>query len=71
MEFAVSKTSHQFEDNYVMPIVEARFKEKLNGGYWTINIDSLEELVQLSEKYGSLIFNAEFGYIEIYDGYRE
>ena len=37
---------------------------------WTIEIDTLEELVALQEKVGELIFS-ECNYLKIYDGYIE
>lgn len=38
---------------------------------WTIEINSLEELHNLSEKYGLLTYNSPSSAIEIYDDYRE
>jgi hypothetical protein len=37
--------------------------------YWTIEINTLEELIALSEKYGEIILDGDS--IEIYDDYRE
>lgn len=36
---------------------------------WGINVDSLNDLINLSKKYGQLVFNEDK--IEIYDDYRE
>ena len=36
---------------------------------WHVEINSLEELVNFSNKYGTLVFNEDT--IEIYDDYRE
>ena len=55
--------------------------EYLSGGDWyknntvhtepTVEINSLDELIEFSKKYGQLIICADDNSIEIYDGYRE
>ncbi len=60
-------TNHRIEDGHI--------KRDLPRDYYVIKIESLDDLVRLSDKYGSLIVGKSINYtiptIEIYDDYRE
>ncbi len=69
-QFFASGSNHREEHGMVMRDLELE-------GKWVISLDTLEELVQLRNKYGRLIFGEGSDYkgidqyIEIYDDYRE
>ena len=60
--------NHRVENNHI----KRDFKEKA----WYINVDNLEDLLNLNEKYGEIIIsknwnNPNVSSLEIYDDYRE
>lgn len=64
-------TNHRIgRDGYI-----CRDREMMN--VWTIEVNSIEELIELSRKYGEIIVadhywsNDEYPTLEIYDAYRE
>ena len=74
MEFYIERTSDWFHKkppvkNRQLRLVPKNKKDAYSKNEWYIEINSLEDLVKLSEEEGSLIFNP--GHIEIYDDYRE
>ena len=84
MQFKVFRTStHGFcQGTPVLPCEGSVFVERTYaftdnlGGKWfrdtfIIDINSLEELIRLSNTYGEIIINAAGETIEIYDDYRE
>ena len=73
MKFIVSRTSIWSDEE--SPCKEAK-KETFDDNEidWIIEINSLDELIQFSEKYGELIITGNYKglkEIEIYDDYRE
>lgn len=64
MEFLIERTSGYF--NSTKQPTEGAYKR---GKKWYIKINSLEELIKLSEKEGQIIIEGD--YLEIYDDYRE
>ena len=73
MKFIVSRTSIW---NNASPCEEAKREEFEDGPDWTIEINSLEELINFRKKYGEIILTASVlpeidNEIEIYDDYRE
>jgi len=68
MKFKINRTS-LFSDQ--QPIEEAK-KDFIEDG-WYININNLEELLQLQNKYGNIILcKYECSYeLEVYDTWRE
>ena len=78
MKFSIRTTGYMYDDEgkeMLEPLGFTFLKEgrgcsphKIQGDP-TIEIDTLEELVDLSKKYGDLIINVDS--IEIYDDYRE
>lgn len=74
MKFIVSRTSVWKSD--ITPCEEAKREEFEDGPDWTIEINSLEELIAFRKKYGELVLTASVipeidNEIEIYDDYRE
>lgn len=74
MKFIVSRTS--VWDSNIAPCEEAKREEFEDGPDWTIEINSLEELIAFRKKYGELVLTASVipeidNEIEIYDSYRE
>lgn len=74
MKFIVSRTSVWNKD--IAPCEEAKREEFEDGPDWTIEINSLEELIAFSKKYGELVLTRAVipeidNEIEIYDDYRE
>lgn len=63
MEFLIRRTSSYL--NSRQPVEGAYQKDE----EWYIKINSLEELIKLSEKEGQIIIEED--YLEIYDDYRE
>lgn len=63
MEFSIRRTSTYWRKE--PPCDEAVKKDS----DWVVQINTLEDLVNFSHKYGQLILNEDF--IEIYDDYRE
>lgn len=73
MKFIVSRTSIWNNDS---PCAEAKPEMFEDGPNWTIEINSLEELIAFRKKYGEIILTASRypeidNEIEIYDDYRE
>lgn len=68
--FFASGTNHREENGMIARDLDQR-------PVWIININTLEELIKLQNKYGDLILGEEDDwkdikyFIEIYDGYRE
>jgi len=84
MKFRLSKASNYSSDEEKMKLEELGFKFSLTSNYgemsgsykWEttvgeveVNIDSLDRLVELSEKYGSIIIRGHS--LTIYDDYLE
>lgn len=74
MKFIVSRTS--LWSNNDSPCEEAKQEMFEDGPDWTIEINSLEELIAFRKKYGEIILTASVlpeidNEIEIYDDYRE
>ena len=74
MKFIVSRTSTWHSD--IAPCKEAKQEMFEDGPDWTIEINTLEELIAFRKKYGELVLTfsriPEIDYeIEIYDDYRE
>ena len=80
MKFGVHTTSGWFQEN--PPCEGAKLeavgnKDKFERNTWSIEIDSLDKLMELVEKECSIIihprgtYQKEFPEIEIYDDYRE
>ena len=67
MKFAITRASTPEEDTATAPCREAvRY-----GDGWAININSIEELMELSTKYGDLIVSAAWNEITIHDDWVE
>ena len=76
MKFIVSRTSLWSRDNNDSPCEEAKAKRLENNRVWTIEINTLEELINFRKKYGEIILTISTypeidNEIEIYDDYRE
>ena len=74
MKFIVSRTS--LCDGNDSPCEEAKKEEFEDGPDWTIEINTLEELIKFRKKYGEIILTESVlpeidNEIEIYDSYRE
>lgn len=81
MKFIVSKSS--VYDNNIKPCDEAKqdivrvvktIRGNLEKKYWSIEINSLEDLIKFIDTHGDVVLleNSDGYYeIEIYDGYRE
>jgi hypothetical protein len=68
MRFEISRTSNWHGEK---PCEEAKPGPETSRGRatWWVDLDSLEDLLSLSVKYGELVVNENT--IEIYDDYRE
>ena len=75
MKFKITTTSlSSFEapcENAVSDDVYDLTSDKIINTHWTIEIKTLEDLLELSLKYGDIIVDAENMALEIYDDYRE
>lgn len=78
MKFSITRTSAQWIDApkpCEEAVLESRYLCAKDGDYelwnneYRIEIDSLQELVDLTKKYGEIIINGNS--LEIYDDYRE
>jgi len=56
-------TNHRVENGHIK-------RDFIRDG-WIVDINSVDDLRKLSDKYGNLIFNSTENSIEIYDDYRE
>ena len=74
MEFEIKRTS-VFCDNKKPCKESKKIYTKNDHICYKIEINTLEELIKFSNKYGKLVFASKAGeglpYIEIYDDYRE
>ena len=64
-------TKWWYEEGKNHRVENGHIKRDIEREGWLIVINSLEQLVDLSKKYGELIINADENEIEIYDDYRE
>lgn len=76
MKFLVTRTSLYNRWGSNSPCKEAKQEMSEDGPIWTIEINTLEELINFRKKYGDIILTIsiypEIDYkIEIYDDYRE
>jgi len=72
MEYEIRRTSDSYHWIEERPCIEATKKVIDGRTFWTIEINTLEELNYLAEKYGEIIISmGDTPSIEIYDDYRE
>ncbi|MBU5669602.1 hypothetical protein KQI68_07085 [Peptoniphilus sp. MSJ-1] len=75
MIFKIERTSDFVKHNQDKCPIKEAYKGKIKGKEWfLIEIKTIEELLELENKYGELIittFCYDFPTIEIYDYYRE
>jgi hypothetical protein len=75
MKFIVTKTSWRYDDENAAPCENAVFDNE--EGAWTIEINSIEELLSVLKKCNHDIiispksYNSELPCLEIYDDWRE
>lgn len=71
MRFVISRTSYYMSSHKAVPPVDGAVKVTDEQGrpVWVMDIESLEDLVALTEREGEIVLSGSF--IEIYDDYRE